>query len=29
MVNGKPAAYQLENGYAVIEREWKKGTLSN
>ncbi len=27
MVNGKPAAYQLENGYAVIKREWKKGDV--
>jgi uncharacterized protein len=23
-VNGKPAAYFTENGYAVIDREWKK-----
>jgi uncharacterized protein len=23
-VNGKPAAFSLENGYAVISREWKK-----
>lgn len=27
MVNGKPAEYQLENGYAVIKREWKKGDV--
>ncbi len=25
MVNGKPLSYKNENGYAVIEREWKKG----
>jgi len=24
-VNGKPAVYKLEKGYAVIDREWKKG----
>ena len=24
-VNGKDAVYQMENGYAVINREWKKG----
>ncbi len=24
-VNGKDAEYQMENGYAVIQREWKKG----
>ena len=24
-VNGQPAAYSLEKGYAVIDREWKKG----
>jgi uncharacterized protein len=24
-VNGKPAAYELKNGYAAITREWKKG----
>jgi uncharacterized protein len=23
-VNGKPAAFSLENGYAVLNREWKK-----
>ncbi len=26
-VNNKPANYQLQNGYAVIEREWKKGDI--
>jgi len=24
-VNGKPVKYQMENGYAVISRVWKKG----
>ncbi len=24
-VNGKAADYKVENGYAIIEREWKKG----
>jgi uncharacterized protein len=24
-VNGQPTDYQIENGYAVISREWKKG----
>ena len=24
-VNGQPAAYSLEKGYAVIDRDWKKG----
>lgn len=24
-VNGQPAAYSLEKGYALIDREWKKG----
>ena len=24
-VNGKPAAYTMDKGYAVIDREWKKG----
>jgi len=24
-INGKPAVYTLDKGYAVIEREWKKG----
>ncbi len=24
-VNGKDAEYKMENGYAVIQREWKKG----
>lgn len=27
LVNGKAAAYQMLNGYAVIEREWKKGDV--
>jgi DUF1680 family protein len=26
-VNGKDAVYQMENGYAVIDREWKKGDV--
>ncbi len=26
-VNGKDAAYQMENGYAIIKREWKKGDM--
>jgi uncharacterized protein len=26
-VNGKPANYTMENGYAVINREWKKGDV--
>jgi DUF1680 family protein len=25
LVNGRSIAYKLENGYAVIDREWKKG----
>lgn len=25
LVNGSPVEYQIENGYAVIEREWKDG----
>ena len=25
LVNGSPVEYQMENGYAVIEREWKDG----
>ncbi len=25
LVNGKPMEYQIEKGYAVINREWKKG----
>jgi len=25
LVNGKPAAYTMDKGYAVIDREWKKG----
>ncbi|WP_314005210.1 glycoside hydrolase family 127 protein [Xanthocytophaga flava] len=24
-VNGKPATYQMDHGYAVIKRQWKKG----
>jgi DUF1680 family protein len=27
MVNGKGVNFQYENGYAVIEREWKKGDI--
>jgi DUF1680 family protein len=26
-VNGKPAAYAMENGYAVLTRTWKKGDV--
>ena len=26
-VNGKPAAFQTQNGYAVVDREWKKGDV--
>ncbi|MBP9872875.1 MAG: glycoside hydrolase family 127 protein [Haliscomenobacter sp.] len=26
-VNGKPIAYRIDKGYAVIEREWKKGDV--
>ncbi len=26
-LNGKPASYKMENGYAVIERDWKKGDV--
>ena len=26
-VNNKPATYQLQNGYAVINRDWKKGDV--
>ena len=26
-VNGKPAAYTMKSGYAVIDREWKKGDV--
>ncbi len=26
-VNGKPAAYRMDKGYAVIDREWKKGDV--
>ncbi|MEP6726514.1 MAG: beta-L-arabinofuranosidase domain-containing protein [Bacteroidota bacterium] len=25
VINNKPVSYKTENGYAVIEREWKKG----
>ncbi|MEP6748710.1 MAG: beta-L-arabinofuranosidase domain-containing protein [Bacteroidota bacterium] len=25
MINNKPVQYKSENGYAVVEREWKKG----
>ena len=28
-VNGQPAQYTMQNGYAVIEREWKKGDSVN
>ncbi|MDJ1484875.1 glycoside hydrolase family 127 protein [Cytophagaceae bacterium YF14B1] len=24
-INGKPATYQMDHGYAVIKRQWKKG----
>lgn len=27
LVNGKPAPYQMENGYAVLTREWRKGDV--
>lgn len=27
MVNGKEASYEMENGYAVISRDWKKGDI--
>ncbi len=27
LVNGKPAVYKMEKGYAVIEREWKKNDV--
>lgn len=27
LVNGKPAPYQMENGYASINREWKNGDV--
>lgn len=27
-VNGKPVPYIMKNGYAVIEREWKKGDVT-
>ncbi|HRG10269.1 MAG TPA: glycoside hydrolase family 127 protein, partial [Cyclobacteriaceae bacterium] len=27
LVNGKPVPYQMENGYAVINSEWKKGDV--
>ncbi len=26
-VNGKPVPYKIESGYAIIERDWKKGDL--
>jgi len=26
-LNGKPVSFQNENGYAIIEREWKKGDV--
>lgn len=26
-VNGKPATYTMEKGYAVLDREWKKGDV--
>jgi len=26
-INGQPATYKTENGYAVIDREWKKGDV--
>ncbi|MFN2457283.1 MAG: glycoside hydrolase family 127 protein [Chitinophagaceae bacterium] len=26
-VNGKPFAYQLKNGYAIVNREWQKGDV--
>ncbi len=26
-LNGKPVAYKMENGYAIIERDWKKGDV--
>jgi uncharacterized protein len=26
-INGKPTAFQMEKGYALIEREWKKGDV--
>jgi hypothetical protein len=27
IVNGKTAGYQLQNGYAVLETDWKKGDI--
>ncbi|HMR58175.1 MAG TPA: glycoside hydrolase family 127 protein, partial [Cyclobacteriaceae bacterium] len=27
LVNGKPAPYQMDNGYATLTREWKKGDV--
>ena len=27
LINGKPAVYKMDKGYAVIEREWKKNDL--
>jgi len=29
LVNGKPAAYTMDKGYAVINREWKNGDMVN
>ena len=26
-VNGKPASYEMKEGYARIEREWSKGDI--
>lgn len=26
-LNGKPLSYKMENGYAIIERDWKKGDV--
>lgn len=28
-INGKDASYEMENGYMVINREWKKGDVIN
>jgi DUF1680 family protein len=28
-INGKPVAYQLQNGYAVLSRKWRKGDVVN
>jgi len=27
LVNGKPATYTMDKGYAIIDREWKKGDV--